>query len=157
PAMVGQFPAAARIYRQGLVATGEVLVELNLKIEDLLDLKGTPLPQDAAFDELRLKDVPKGTALQPGNVIDPLVHFAGRTQVAFTETGGAAKLKDLARYINRQGRVVRSSTGELTLDFGQAVLTVNAPAAQGVSGALRHAGWTELKEVVISSDLELGH
>jgi hypothetical protein len=157
PAMVGQFPAAARIYRQGLVATGEVLVELNLKVEDLLDLKSTPLPQDAAFDELRLKDVPKRTILQPGNVIDPLVHFAGRTQVAFTETGGAAKLKDLARYINRQGRVVRSSTGELTLDFGQAVLTVNAPAAQGLSGALRQAGRTELKDVVVSSDLELGH
>jgi hypothetical protein len=157
PALVGQFPAAALIYRQGLVATGEVLVELNLKVEDLLDLKGTPLPQDAAFDELRLKDVPKGTVLQPGNVIDPLVHFAGRTQVSFTETGGAAKLKDLARYINRQGRMVRSSTGELTLDFGQAVLTVNAPAAQGVSGALRQAGRTELKDVVVSSDLELGH
>ena len=95
PAMMGQFPAAALIYRKGLVATGDLLVDLDLKLGDLLDLKGTPLPQDAALDELRLKDVPKGTTLKPGNVIDPLVHFAGRTNVNFTERGGPARLKDL--------------------------------------------------------------
>ncbi len=61
PAMMGQFPAAALIYRQGLVRRGDVLVDLNLNVDDLLDLKGTPLPQDAALDELRLKDVPRGT------------------------------------------------------------------------------------------------
>ena len=77
PAMLGQFPAAALIYRTGLVPYGDTLVDLNLKLDDLLDLQGTPLPQDAAFDELRLKDVPSGTEIKPGNVIDPLVHFAG--------------------------------------------------------------------------------
>ena len=95
PAMMGQFPAAALIYRKGLVATGDLLVDLNLKVGDLLDLQGTPMPQDAALDELRLKDVPKGTSLKPGNVIDPLVHFAGRTNVNFTDRGGPSKLKDL--------------------------------------------------------------
>jgi hypothetical protein len=90
-------------------------------------------------------------------VIDPLVHFAGRTQVSFTAQGKPAKLKDLARYIDRKGRVVQSSTGELKLDFGQGVLAVNAPGAQGVSGALRQAGQTELKDLVVSSGLELGH
>ena len=35
PAMMGQFPAAALIYRKGLVATGDLLVDLNLKIGDL--------------------------------------------------------------------------------------------------------------------------
>lgn len=157
PAMVGQFPAAAMIYRNELVAAGDLLVEVNLKVEDVLALRGTPLPQDAAFDELRLKDVPEGTTLKPGNVIDPLVHFAGRTNVNFTKDGGPAKLRDLARYIDRKAQVVRSSTGELRLDYGRGVLTIDAPAAQGVSGALRGAGKTELRDLTVASGLELGH
>ncbi len=157
PAMMGQFPAAALIYRKGLVATGDLLVDLNLKIGDLLDLQGTPMPQDAALDELRLRDVPKGTTLRPGNVIDPLVHLAGRTNVNFTDRGGPAKLKDLRPFIDHKRRIVASSTGQLRLDYGKGVLTIDAPAAQGISGALREAGMAELKDLTISSKLELGH
>ena len=157
PAMMGQFPAAALIFRKGLVATGEVFVDLNLKIRDILDLQGTPLPQDAALDELRLKDVPKGTTLRPGNLIDPLVHLAGRTNINFTEKGGSSKLKDWKPFVDRKHQVVVSSTGELKLDYGKGVLVINAPAAQGISGALRDKGLAELKDVTISSKLELGH
>ena len=157
PAMMGQFPAAALIYRKGLVAEGDLLVDLNLSLKDLLDLKGTPLPQDAAFDELRLKDVPKGTTLRPGNVIDPLVHYAGRTNVNFTAGGGPSTLKDTSKLIDRARKVVASTTGELRLDYGKGVLTIDAPSAQGVSGALRAAGTVELADLSIVSGMELGH
>ncbi|MHB1035386.1 MAG: hypothetical protein ACYC35_11585 [Pirellulales bacterium] len=157
PAMMGQFPAAAMTYRQGLVATGDELVALDLKIEDLLDLAGTPLPQDAAFDELRLKDVPQGTAIKPGNVIDPLVHFAGRTNVNFSETGGPAKLKSLTPFIDRTRKTVTSTTGQLRLDYGKGVLVIDAPSVQGVSGALRDAQNTALTDLAVAADLELGH
>ncbi len=95
------------------------------------------MPQDAALDELRLKDVPRGTTLRRGNVIDPLVHFAGRTNVNFSERGGPARLKDLQRFVDHRRQVVTSSTGELKLDYGKGVLTINAPAAQGASGTAR--------------------
>jgi hypothetical protein len=157
PAMLGQFPAAALIYRTGLVPYGDTLVNLNLKLDDLLDLQGTPLPQDAAFDELRLKDVPSGTDIKPGNVIDPLVHFAGRTNVRFSQQGGPPVLKDLRLYIDRRGQSVTSSTGQLRLDYGRGILTINAPAAQGISGALHEVGSTDLADVVIASDMPLGH
>ena len=49
PAMMGQFPAAALIFRRGLVTTGSVLADLRLSQEALLRLEGTPLPQDAAL------------------------------------------------------------------------------------------------------------
>jgi hypothetical protein len=156
PAMMGQFPAAAMIYRKGLIAEGKLLVELNLKLADLLDLQGTPLPQDAAFDELRLKDVPQGAAIGPDNVIDPLVHFAGRTNVNFTAQRGPNRLADLRPYIDRKAQTVTSTTGELKLDYGKGLLIVNAPAAQGVCGALREAGKTALRDLSIESDLPLG-
>lgn len=157
PAMMGQFPAAALIYRKGLVAPGDLLVDLNLKIGDLYELKGTPMPQDAALDELRMKDAPQGTTLKPGNVIDPLVHFAGRANVCFTEGGGRARIVDLKPLVDRRRKVVLSSTGELRLDYGKGVLAVNAPRAQGASGALREAGTIELKDLSLSSRMELGH
>jgi hypothetical protein len=157
PATMGQYPAAAMIYRQGLVSPGDVLVNLNLKIADLENLHGTPLPQDASFDELRLKDVPKGTTLTAGSVIDPLVHYAGRTNVAFSEAGARAKLVDLAPYIDRAAQTVTSTNKQLRLDYGRGVLAINAPRAQGASGNLRAAGTVRTADLTIASDLELGH
>lgn len=157
PAMTGQFPAAALIYRQGLVAEGDELVRLNLKIADIENLAGTPLPQDAAFDELRAKDLPRGTTIRPGNVIDPLVHFAGRTRVDFTDQGGPAKLVDLANFVDRKAQRVMSSSGQLWLDYGKGTLRINAPAAQGVSGNLAATGPVQLADVSVESSMPLGH
>jgi hypothetical protein len=157
PAMLGQFPAAALIYRKGLVAPGDELVRLDLNLHDLGDLKGTPLPQDAALDELRLADVPPGKAMTPGGVIDPLVHFAGRVRVRFTTEPGAADVADVQRWIDRAARTVTSTHRELKLDYGRGVLAIDAPSAQGVSGALAAAGPVELADLVVSSNLEVGH
>lgn len=157
PAMMGQFPAAALIYRFGLVAPGELVVDLPLARGDLLALKGTPMPQDASFDELRLKDVPSGTTLAPGNRIDPLVHYVGRTAVRFVDRPEPARLADLTRYIDRDARVVTSSNGQLRLDYGKGLLTIRAPMAQGASGDLKAAGAIDLPDLEVASGLDLGH
>jgi hypothetical protein len=141
PAMMGQFPAA-----------------VTLRPSDLLDLQGTPLPQDAAFDELRLKDVPaKGQAPRSGQVVDPLIHFAGRTRVRFSENGGPTNFKDLTPYIDHRSKTVRSTHDQLRLDYGQGLLAIDAPFAQGYSGDLRAARSTPLKHLSLESSLELGH
>ena len=157
PSSMAQYPAAALIYRNGLVEEGKLLVNLNLKISDIEALSGTPMPQDANFDELRLKDVPQGTNLKSNSVIDPLVHCAGRTNVNFTETGGPSTLVDLSPFIDHAAQTVTSSTGQLKLNYRQGALTIDAPAAQGASGNLREAGTVETKDLSIQSDLELGH
>ena len=157
PAMMGQFPAAALIYREGLVEPGALLVDLDLGLDHLYNLEGTPLPQDAAFDELRARDVPRGAAPRPGEVIDPLVHFAGRANVSFSARGKPGRVADLSRLIDRERRSVSSSTGQLRLDYGSGVLAIDAPAAQGISGGLRAAGRVELTDLSVASGLELGH
>jgi hypothetical protein len=157
PAMMGQFPAAALIYRRGLVSTGKVLAELRLNKADLRELKGTPLPQDAALDELRLKDVPRGAEVKPGQRIDPLIHYAGKVAVSFVDEPGSTQVTDLAPFVDHDNKTVTSSTGELRLDYGKGVLTINALRAQGVSGALNLAGTTDLKDISLISELELGH
>jgi hypothetical protein len=157
PAMMGQFPAAALIFRRGLVSTGSVLADVRLSREALLHLEGTPLPQDAALDELRLKDIPDGAQLKPGSRLDPLLHYAGRAEVKFVTGSGSVKVSDLSPLIDHAKQTVTSSTGELKLDYGKGVLTINAARAQGVSGALQAAGPVETRDLAITSDMELGH
>ena len=162
PTQFGQFPAAALIYRQGLIQTGDDMAQLTLHYEDLLKLQGTPLPQDAAFDELRLKDVPTGTSVKQGQRIDPLIHYVGKTHVTFTTPTSKAqrsytKLKPLAKFIDHKAKTVVSSTSQLKLDWGNGLLTINAPSAQGASGNLAGAGEIKLADVTISMPLDVAH
>ncbi len=156
PTQMGQFPAAALIYRRGLVSEGAVLADIHLKLDDLLALKGSPMPQDAAFDELRLADVPEGTEVKPGDRIDPLIHFAGRTSVTIDERGGESRLEPLDSLIDRDAKRVRSSNGQVLLDYGRGLMAINAPEAQAAVGALGEVPKITLADVQIESDLELG-
>ncbi|MEK6263110.1 MAG: hypothetical protein AABP62_31415 [Planctomycetota bacterium] len=160
PTQFGQFPAAALIYRRSLVKTGDVMADVTLAVDDLLKLHGTPLPQDAAFDELRLKDVPQGTTLKQGQRIDPLIHYVGRTRVMFEPSKSgppSVKLTSLVPFIDHAKKIVTSQTGELKLDWGRGVLTINAPAAQGASGNLGSAGEIALAGVTLSIPLDVAH
>lgn len=157
PAMMGQFPAAALIYRKGLIKTGETVAKVTLSTNELLELKGTPLPQDAALDELRLKDLPAAGELKAGQGIDPLVHYVGRTEVWFGRGPTQSVVTDLEKFIDHKKRLVRSSTGELALDYEKGVLTLNSPEAQGASGDLKAAGIVETADLKISSPMDLAH
>lgn len=159
PAMMGQFPAAALIYRQGLIASGACVADVSLNRAELLQLNGTPLPQDAGFDELRLKDLPQeGAPAKPGQRLNPLLHFIGRTDVRFVSTPARTRLADIGRLADPAAQTVRSITGELTLDYGRGILTIDAPQAQGVSGSLRaRPGAVETRDLSITSAMEPGH
>jgi hypothetical protein len=157
PAMLGQFPAAALLYRKGLVEPGDVLADIALSRDELLKLQGTPLPQDASFDELRLKDVPQGQQIKPGQRLDPLLHYAGRAQIRFVNGPGATNQVDLSPYINHQSQTVTSTNKQLKLDYRNGLLVISAPRAQGASGALSQAGNIDLPALTIESSLDLGH
>lgn len=157
PAMAGQFPAAALLFRRGLVTPGKVLAEIRLNKSDMLALKGTPLPQDATLDELRLKDVPQGTSVKPGQRLDPLLHYAGRANVTFSSEAGATTVSDLSSLIDHTRQTVSSSTHELKLDYGKGLLIIDAARAQGASGCLKANHEIETKDLTISSALDLGH
>lgn len=156
PTQMGQFPATALIYRQGLVKTGELMAELPVKTSDMLALKGADFLRKASLDELRQTDVRGQTAQNDHSTIDPLIHFVGRVNIPINEKGGAPKIKDLTPFINRRAQTVTSSTAELKLDYGKGLLTVNAPAAQGAAGNLRDAGAIHLSSLSLESPLEAG-
>ena len=157
PVMMGQFPAAALIYRQGLVRSGEILARIHLNVADLFALKGTPLPQEAAFDELRARDLVAGATTASGaTLIDPLIHYAGQTRVSFGPEAARTEVEPLGRLVDRNAKTVKASNGEMFLDYGKGVLTINAAAAQGVLGNLRAAGSIDLGDIQVESSLDVG-
>jgi hypothetical protein len=156
PAMMGQFPASALIYRQGLVQTGPLVADVRLNRDDTLKLKGTSLPQDASLDELRAKDLPTGGQTTADRRIDPLLHYVGRTRVRFSDGPSEAKIAPRPN----QGSTIESATRELTLDYDRGMLVINSPKAQGVSGALNDSQGGKphaLSDISIASAMELGH
>jgi hypothetical protein len=157
PSMLGQFPAAAMVYRRGLVAAGDVLATVHSNRAELLTMPDTPLPQDASFDELRLKDVPAGTMLKSGQRIDPLIHYVGRTSVVFSDKPSQIKLTDLSPMIDHQRQMVTSHSGEVSLNYGAGLLKISTSQAQGASGALDRGGVIELPSMRITSSMDLGH
>ncbi len=169
PALMGQFPAAALIYRRGLVTEGPVVARINLNSNELLRLQGTPLPQEAALDELRLQDVAtnapaKVEAASPAKksrtVLDPLLHYVGRTHVTFgpePSTRNPQPLAVAAGLIDRKAARVLSATKELALNYAQGILTINAPAAQGISGLLGSQTNFETGVLSLRTSMELGH
>lgn len=155
PTQIGQFPAAALIYRQGLVKTGELVADFSLAPGDIVALKGSPLVQQANLDELRKFDGGPHGGSQ--GRLDPLAFFAGRTNLSIEEKLRPELVKDLRPFINHAAKTVASTTGELKLDYGNGVIFLNAPRAQGAGGNLKSAGQVSLRDLTISSDLDLIH
>jgi hypothetical protein len=147
PTQMGQFPAAALIYRQGLVGADDVVADLSVRVDDLLNLKGIALAQQAALDQLRAADrrSPAETAdakadAKADGTLDPLLFYVGRTRVNFVDGPAKSTLADVAKRIDRAARTVMSANGQVKLDWGRGVLTVDAPAAQVIAGNVMAAG-----------------
>ncbi|MBK9140398.1 MAG: hypothetical protein IPM17_16830 [Verrucomicrobia bacterium] len=157
PVVLGQFPGAALLYRRGLVKTGPRVVDLQLAVDDLYALKGTPLPAPQNFDQLRGDDVPPGGIITNASAIDSLAFLVGRVGADFITNGPPqSQITDLSPFVDRPAKRVRSHTGELEWDWGLGRLTINAPAAQGVAGFLAGGGRVELSGLSIESPLEYG-
>lgn len=156
PGQLGQFPAAALLFRKGLVSPGAVVARVSLGREDLFRLQGTPLPQGVSLAEderaLAVAEDPAG----PGQRLDPLLHFAGRVEVEFSDGPTTASARLAGGTIDPASRRVRSTTGELTLDYQAGILILDAPQAQGAVGALRTRPSVETSQLRISSPLDTG-
>jgi len=158
PAMMGQFPATAMIFRNRLVTETPPVVSIGLKKQDVLDLKGTPLPQGANFDELRLADVPGEKAVQPGHSIDPLVHYTGASHVQFTSGPSGVGSMAVSDFIRRDDATVQSLNKELLLNYDQGTLVLESKSAVAVSGDLKKLGKTVFHGFIeMESDMDLGH
>ena len=149
PQTLGQFPAAALIYRRGDVRQGAPVVHEE-RSRAALDAREVPLiAEDPSFDPNHSSgDARAGTAAAKG--ADPLAFLVGPVEVRYDGDPAKSVVKDLSAFI--LGDVVQSDTGEIALDHGKGLFRLDAPKAQAVAGFLARAGGAfRLRDVTIES------
>ena len=157
PMQLGQFPAAALMYRRGYIQKGKPVVVEERSLADLWQRKTPVATEDQGFDPNRDAGQTSRKAGASG-ASDPLAFLVGPVEVRYGAAGGAGNgvgagslVSDLAPYIDHDKKTIRSVTGELAWNYGAGLCTLNAPKAQGATGFLKGAGPIQLGDVAIQS------
>ena len=154
PGEIGQSPAAALQYRRGDLKPGDTVLRQVTTVDDLLNLKSSTLLEGKNSD-FRITEAPKAGLADQIAGFDPLSFFVGRVERTFDPNAQPVAV-DLGKYIDRDKKIITSSTGEIVWDYGQGILTVNSPKSQMATGFLGKAGPIKLGDVTIESHNEYG-
>jgi hypothetical protein len=151
PMLMGSFPANALMYRLGYLKEGSPVVSEHRPVDSLWSRETPIIAEDRTFDPNR----DTGITREKSNLtkgVDPLAFLVGPVQIAYSGSEADDKTIDLVRYINHQAQTVDSATGQVRLNYGKGICTVNSPKAQGVCGFLKSSPTTELADVTIRSE-----
>jgi hypothetical protein len=151
PMLLGQWPAAALLYRSGYVRHGEPVVSEQRSLKDIWERKTPIISEEAGFDPNRdTEHFPRESSIKVG--VNPLAFLAGPVLTKFNGDASRSKVSDLSKFIDSDHGIVTSTTDELSLNHSKGLCTLNAPKAQGVAGFLKKAGGIfHLRDVAISS------
>jgi hypothetical protein len=138
PALMGNFPAAALLYRKGYLKRGQPVVVENRPLTDLWNRRSPLISEDF------------GDRPDPGRGADPLAFLVGPVTVSYGGDSDRRFVTDLSIFIDRDRKLITSNTGEIRLDYKTGLCTIDAPAAQGASGFLRSAGPVHLSTIDIA-------
>jgi hypothetical protein len=156
PVALGSYFATALIYRSQYLREAPPVVTENLRLEDLLDMKGSAAFVRPALDQFRAAQVTGNTATSLSQSIDPMAFYVGRVVRHFEGQPDQSRIENLAPYIDRDAKTIASITGELYWDYGQGVVTMNAPKAQGAAGFLGRHGQIDLNDLSIDMKNDYG-
>ena len=151
PVVMGQFPAAALIFRRGYIREAPVVLQEVVAVKELQDLRGTVVADNLNLDKLRA-----GSSAPRRGGQHPLASCVGRIRRAFAATSGKSVFRDISPFVDPGARTVRSATDELTWDYGTGLVRINGDRAQGLVGFLAKADGVQLKNTVIRSGNEYG-
>lgn len=153
PVIAGQYPAAALMYRKGLIKPGPVAVHANVSMRALFNLDGAPILAPKNLDQLRAADVPANAQkTERLEGMDPLAFLVGKVAMDFTPTDQPSETIALGKFIDHEHKTVRSATGELLWDYGNGIVKVDAPQVQGITGFLSKS---KLETSAFTADLPI--
>jgi hypothetical protein len=147
------FPAAAIAYRQGYLRQAEPIVREQRLLDNVLNRVPPSICEDSGFDPNRDEGAQEPPPV--GSRIDPRAFLVGPVTTRYSDQIERTCAGDLSRFIDRDARLVRSATGEIVLDYGRGVCTVDAPRAQDACGLLGKRGKVTLTDVTLTCGNEL--
>jgi hypothetical protein len=151
PMVLGQFPAAALVFRKGYLKEGQPVLEEHRSLRQIWERVPPILAEDPGYDPNRdLGDTARRSGLKGS--VDPLAFLVGPVKVHYDSDPAQTKLADLSGFIDHKNKIVRSNTGQVRFDYEHGVCTIGAPAAQGVTGFVKTVAPVELNTVTIDSE-----
>jgi hypothetical protein len=150
PMLMGQWPAAALLYRMNYLKQGEPAVVEQRTQADLWR-RGMPIiAEDEGYDPNRDQGlIAKNSSVKDG--VNPLAYQVGPVEVKYGGDPTKSKVLDLKPYIDEGAKTVRSDTDQLKWDYGNGFCTIDAPKAQGATGFFQKVGGSaKLKDVDIT-------
>ena len=151
PELLGNFPAAALLYRQGYLQKGQPVVEEQRSLPDLWQRQIPRIREEAGFDPNRDQQQEKQSPLKRRD-LNPLAFWVGPVQTQFVPEKSQYRVGELKEFLQPKQTQVQANTGEITWDYGRGLNWVDASKAQGVTGFLATAEPIELSDVRIESD-----
>lgn len=149
PDMLGTFPAAALMFRQGYLKQGTPVVVEHRALDDLWNRRTPIIAEESGFDPNRdSNDIAPRSAVRTG--VDPLAFFVGPVHLVFDSDPAQTTVVNLERYIDKAQNRITSVTGEVVMDLGRRFCTVDAPSAQGVTGFFDQQRLHRLTDVTFS-------
>jgi hypothetical protein len=151
PMILGQFPAAALLFRRSDVSLGRPAVLEHRTLKQLWERVPPIIAEESGFDPNRDQgDMAK--QWQITSAVQPLAFLVGPVEVVYGSDPAKTSVVDLNRYIDREKKLVRSVTGELVWDYGRGLCTLDTPRSQGATGLLKSLGPIKLRDVTIDSE-----
>ncbi len=150
PMIMGQFPAAALAFRRGDISMGQPAVLEHRSLAQIWGRDPAMIADEPDFDPNRDKGDTAAKA-EVSSSVDPLAFLVGPVEAVYGSDPAKTKVVDLNKFIDRQRKVVRSITGELSWDYGRGLCTINTPRAQGGTGLLSVVSPIKLRDVTIES------
>lgn len=157
PQMMGAFPAAALIFRQNLIEEAPPVVVEHRTLDELWSRQSPLTRGGQGRDPNRDIVVPKTPSnVGPGRPelpeVSPYVFLAGPVLTEFGNGAPNYVHPEIDQMINEDVGSVTSATEQLTWDWINGVVSINAPQVQGVVGKFSSKNRFELGHLTIESD-----
>jgi hypothetical protein len=150
PMILGQFPAAALLFRKGYLKEGEPVVEEHRSLNQVWERVPPVVAEDPGYDPNRdLGDSARRSGFK--GAVDPLAFLVGPVKVRYDSKPEHTRVADLGPLIDPNDKVIRANTRQIRWDYGNGLCTIDAPAAQGATGFLNTVAPLELSTVTIGS------
>ena len=152
PELLGNFPAAALMYRQGYIKTGQPVVQEHRSLDSLWQRQRPLISEAATFDPNRDAGSAAAETTAADSKVHPLAFLVGPVEVSYDSDPAQNLILDLTPYVDETAKTVKSITQEITWDYGRGLCWLNTPKAQGVTGFLQAAGSLALADLTVTSE-----
>lgn len=158
PAVVGQFPGAALLFRTTLLNEGKTLVRMKVNEDDARDLKaGQIVTKEGGMDFNRAFNGGAATTTELNAVKNRGVYFsAGKINLDVGPFRSTNEVAALGPYWDEAQKVIRHSNGQIVWDYGTGLYLVDAPGANAAVGFLGAKEEIKLSALKITTPLRFG-